>query len=395
MLGTIEEEVYVRQPPGFVDPEFPDKVYKVEKALYGLHQAPRAWYETLSTYLMENRFRRGIIDKTLFIKKIKNDILLVQVLISWQCKKQTIMANSTTKAEYIAASNCYGQVLWLQNQLLDYGYNFMQTKIHVDNESAIYYNVADLLTKASDVAKLQFLIASIGQTTTGKETSNPLMADSLLKTILVDGMIHLQLVDADGISSLPNTEIFDQFSLMGCVSTNDKLTFQKDEAIIKEMHDGLGRATTTASRLEAEQGSGNISKTQTKATPSEPSSLRTNSEGSPWCHFTMRDSPVQARPKRLSNLPNEPKLREGNTSRSGEGSMQLLKLMNICTTLSVKVTALEEEVRTTKVVYNKSLITLTKRVTKLENKLKLKRRSVIVDSSDDEEASLAKEDPSK
>ncbi|GJR77181.1 hypothetical protein Tco_0089546 [Tanacetum coccineum] len=58
-------------------------------------------------------------------------------LISWQCKKQTIMANSTTEAEYIDASNCYRQVLWLQNQLLDYGYSFMQTKIHIDNESTI------------------------------------------------------------------------------------------------------------------------------------------------------------------------------------------------------------------------------------------------------------------
>ncbi|GKE67446.1 retrotransposon protein, putative, ty1-copia subclass, partial [Tanacetum coccineum] len=52
----IEEEVYVCQPPGFEDPDFPDRVYKVEKALYGLHQAPRAWYETLSTYLLDNGF---------------------------------------------------------------------------------------------------------------------------------------------------------------------------------------------------------------------------------------------------------------------------------------------------------------------------------------------------
>nr|GEU34403.1 putative ribonuclease H-like domain-containing protein [Tanacetum cinerariifolium] len=63
---------------------------------------------------------------------------LVSRLISWQCKKKTIVANSTTKAEYINASSCYEQVIWLQNQLLDYGYNFMQAKIHVDNESAIY-----------------------------------------------------------------------------------------------------------------------------------------------------------------------------------------------------------------------------------------------------------------
>ncbi|GKC23983.1 copia protein, partial [Tanacetum coccineum] len=81
LYGTIEEEVYANQPPGFEDPEFPNKVYKVEKALYGLHQAPRAWYETLSTYLLENGFMRGTIDKTLFIKKIKNDILLVQVYV--------------------------------------------------------------------------------------------------------------------------------------------------------------------------------------------------------------------------------------------------------------------------------------------------------------------------
>ncbi|GKA23847.1 putative ribonuclease H-like domain-containing protein [Tanacetum coccineum] len=118
-------------------------------------------------------------------------------LISWQCKKQTVVANSTTEAEYVAASNCCGQVLWIQNQLLDYGYNFMNTKIFIDNESTICivknlvfhsktkhieirhhfirdsyekrliqvikihtdHNVADLLTKAFDVSRFQYLIA--------------------------------------------------------------------------------------------------------------------------------------------------------------------------------------------------------------------------------------------
>ncbi|GJU90599.1 putative ribonuclease H-like domain-containing protein [Tanacetum coccineum] len=81
LYGTIKEEVYVCQPPSFEDPQFFDKVYKVEKALYGLHQAPRAWYETLSTYLIKNGFIRGTIDKTLFKKKDKCDILLVQVYV--------------------------------------------------------------------------------------------------------------------------------------------------------------------------------------------------------------------------------------------------------------------------------------------------------------------------
>nr|GEZ05027.1 putative ribonuclease H-like domain-containing protein [Tanacetum cinerariifolium] len=81
LYGKIEEEVYVCQPPGFEDPDFPDKVDKVEKALYGFHQAPGAWYETLSTYLLDNRFHRGKIDKTLFIRRHTYDILLVQVYV--------------------------------------------------------------------------------------------------------------------------------------------------------------------------------------------------------------------------------------------------------------------------------------------------------------------------
>nr|GEW64027.1 retrovirus-related Pol polyprotein from transposon TNT 1-94 [Tanacetum cinerariifolium] len=76
LYGTIDEEVYVTQPPGFVDPKYPKKVYKVVKALYGLHQALRARYATLSTFLLKNGYRKGTIDKTLFIKKDKKDIML-------------------------------------------------------------------------------------------------------------------------------------------------------------------------------------------------------------------------------------------------------------------------------------------------------------------------------
>ncbi|KAI3728115.1 hypothetical protein L6452_16745 [Arctium lappa] len=81
LYGTIDEEVYVCQPPGFKNPSYPNKVYKLKKSLYGLHQSPSAWYDTLSTYLLENGFERGIIDKTLFIKRSKKDILLVQIYV--------------------------------------------------------------------------------------------------------------------------------------------------------------------------------------------------------------------------------------------------------------------------------------------------------------------------
>ncbi|GKB18039.1 putative ribonuclease H-like domain-containing protein [Tanacetum coccineum] len=97
LYGTIDEEVYVCQPHGFEDPQFPNKVYKVEKALYGLHQAPRAWYETLSTYLIKNGFRRGTIDKTLLIKKDK-DHNLWDVIVNGDLEEEPAPTTGETSA---------------------------------------------------------------------------------------------------------------------------------------------------------------------------------------------------------------------------------------------------------------------------------------------------------
>jgi transposase InsO family protein len=79
--GYIEEEVYVKQPPGFEHPKFPNHVFKLQKALYGLKQAPRAWYARLKTFLLENGFKMGSVDKTLFLLRQGNDSLIVQIYV--------------------------------------------------------------------------------------------------------------------------------------------------------------------------------------------------------------------------------------------------------------------------------------------------------------------------
>ncbi|GJU39124.1 putative ribonuclease H-like domain-containing protein [Tanacetum coccineum] len=478
LYGTIEEEVYVTQPPGFKDLNNPKKVYKVVKALYGLHQAPRAWYETLANYLLGNGFKRGKIDQTLFIKKQKGDILLVHVyvddIIFGSTNKELCTGFEKLMKDKFQMSSI-GELtffLGLQVQQKEDGifisqdkyvdeilkkFNYTDVKsasTPVDLEKPLVKdgdaNDVDVHLYRSMIGSLMYLTASRpdimfavcacarfqvtpktshllavkrifrylkGKLTLGlwysRDSPFELVAytDSdyaratqdrksttrgcqFLGNRLISWQCKKQTVVATSITEAeyvaaasccgqctPSTRTLDngEIKLIATVDGQEKTITEASvkrhlkladadvEAITKEMHDGLGRATTTASSLEAEQSSGNISKTQTKATPSRPSSPRTSSEGGP---------------------------REGNTSRGGEGSMQLLELMEIYIKLSDKVTALDDELRSTKAVYNKSLITLTKRVKKLENMLKLKRRSTIVNSSEDEEVSLDIEDPS-
>nr|GEU78478.1 putative ribonuclease H-like domain-containing protein [Tanacetum cinerariifolium] len=206
LYGKINEEVYVSQPSGFIDPKFPNKVYKVVKALYGLHQALKAWfqYPKDSAFDLEAYSDSDYDGANLDRKSITIGCqFLVRRLISWQYKKQTIVATSTTKAEFVATASCCGQVLWIQNKMLDYSFNFMNTKIYIDNESTICIvknpvfhsktkhieirhhfimdayekkliqvlkihtnnNVADLLNKVFDVSRFNFLIVNIRMVT--------------------------------------------------------------------------------------------------------------------------------------------------------------------------------------------------------------------------------------
>src|ERR1044072_7966291 len=79
--GYLNEEVYVEQPKGFVDPHHPQHVYKLKKALYGLKQAPRAWYEKLTEFLTNHGYNKGGSDKTLFVKKERGDLMIAHIYV--------------------------------------------------------------------------------------------------------------------------------------------------------------------------------------------------------------------------------------------------------------------------------------------------------------------------
>jgi hypothetical protein len=79
--GFLEEEVYVKEPTGFESVEFPHRVYRLRKALYGLKQAPRAWYGRLRGFLFSKEFEMGLVDKTTFLLRQGDDILIVQVYV--------------------------------------------------------------------------------------------------------------------------------------------------------------------------------------------------------------------------------------------------------------------------------------------------------------------------
>nr|GEX33258.1 hypothetical protein [Tanacetum cinerariifolium] len=354
----IKEEVYVCQPLGFEDPDYPDKVYKVEKALYGLHQAPRACQDKY-------------VDKIL--RKFKyEDVKPASTLMD---KEKALLkdSNGDDVDVHLYRDSLFDLVAYTDNGYAGASLDRKSTSGGCEAQQIWLSLILDKKMIKYELSKWFFWHTTSVRTLDNGEIELNATVDGQDKTITEASVRrHLKLADADGISTLPTTKIFEQLALMGgegptspvgtqhipiVIKTSPQLqnisiTYRKtrtrtrkmniripqsnipssvaDEAITKEMHDGLGRATTIASRLE-----------------------------------------------------------------SKEGSMHLLELMAICTKLSAKVTTLENKLTSTKAVYNKALVTLTKRVKKLENKLKHKRRRAFIDSSEDKEASLDHKDSPK
>ncbi|GJU26135.1 hypothetical protein Tco_1164756 [Tanacetum coccineum] len=251
----------------------------------------------------------------------------------------------------------------------------------------------ETITKAEYVAASsccgQFWSTVMAKNINGEEQLHALVDGK--KIIITESSVRrdLQLADEEGVDCLPNSTIFEQLTLMGpkttawnefsstmasaiiCLATNQKFNFSKfifesmirnldnlsgkflmyprkpkrkdtqvpqpsdpienvaDEVVHKELGDSLVRAATTASSLEAEQDSGNINKTQSKATPNESSSQGTNLGGGPWCQETIGDTIAQTRFESVSKHSNDSLLARGNTLRSDEDRLKLDEIDDI------------------------------------------------------------------
>ncbi|GJZ48459.1 hypothetical protein Tco_0602291 [Tanacetum coccineum] len=175
-------------------------------------------------------------------------------------------------------------------------------------------------------------------------------------TVIVDGQIiaiteasvrrHLQLVDADGISSLPNTEIFDRLTLMGYVSNNDKLTFQKGVHIplfdTMLIHDQPSQGEGPTLTVES-QHTPIASPPTSQPTTSQPMSSQEQPSQVPITE-PITDSFTTSHPTQTpSPMPHDSPLSGGHTPGSDEGSKKLNELTELCTKLSDKVTSLEDD----------------------------------------------------
>ncbi|GJU05313.1 putative ribonuclease H-like domain-containing protein [Tanacetum coccineum] len=365
LYGNIEEEVYACQLLSFKDPHFPDKVYKVEKALYGLHQAQRAWYETLLTYLRDNGFHRGQIDKTLFIKRHKDDILLVQVyaddIIFGSTKKQ--MSNDF---ETLMHDN---QDKYVAEILKKFDFASVKTastpmetnKALVKDEEAEYVDVylyrsmiGSLMYLTASRPDIMFAVCACARFQVTPKTSHVNAVKRIFRYLKGQPKLGLWYprdspfdLEAFSDSDYARASLDRKSTTGGCQILNKRLISWQckkqtivanstteaddvaaancyrvktakvgDEAVHKELGDRMERAATTASSLEAEQDSGS----------------------GPRCQDTiLRDVDVQTRFETTSIQSNDPPLSKVNTFGSGEDSMQLMELMTHCTKLSALI----------------------------------------------------------
>ncbi|GJT67360.1 putative ribonuclease H-like domain-containing protein [Tanacetum coccineum] len=283
-------------------------------------------------------------------------------LISWQCKKQTIVANSTTEAEYVAAANCCGQVLWIQNQMMDYGFNFMNTKIHIDNESTISViknPVAHSRTKHIEIC-FHFI------------------RDCYEKRLIKVIKIHTDSNVADLLTKRFDITRFNFLVLMGYEGDLNTLTFNK--ALLVKQFWQTATVRTLANRtqqlvasIDSKEYTITEASVRSKLQLADATGIHNLSDAEIYVGLATLGYVTEG--AALDQAP----ILEGNTSGSAEDSIQLKELLDIIPNMVTRIETLEAELQLTKTTYGKAVLTL------------VKRGRIIQDIDDDPLVSLVRE----
>ncbi|GJR52699.1 putative ribonuclease H-like domain-containing protein, partial [Tanacetum coccineum] len=245
LYGKIEEEVYVCQPLGFEDPDFPNKVYKVKKELYGLHQAPRAGYETLSTYLLDNRFQRvkqkkdGIfICQDKYVDEILKKFGFTKVKTAstpMETQKPLLKDKDGEEVDVQMYRSMIGSLMYLTSSRPDImfvvcacaRYQVNPKVLHLYAVKRIFsdYTKASLDRKSTTGGKakksvklmmenlfrieLELMLVTQSKTINGEAHIHALVDGK--KIIITQSTVRrdLQLEDAEGVDCLPNSTIFE------------------------------------------------------------------------------------------------------------------------------------------------------------------------------------------
>nr|GEW43141.1 ribonuclease H-like domain, reverse transcriptase, RNA-dependent DNA polymerase [Tanacetum cinerariifolium] len=271
LYERTDESVYVCQPPGFEDPDYPDK------NLDGI-------------FIRQDKYVDEILRKFKY-----EDVKPASTSMDKQ--KALLKDSDGDDVDVHLYKSMIGSLMYLTSSKPDI--------INMKRESKGFSRVETAMFPTMLVTK---------QVSQGEGPTSPV--GTQYTPTIIESSPHLQNIS---ITYRKTRTITGRMGIR--IPQSNVPSNAADEAITKEIHDGLEMATNTIYSLEVEQGSSNISKTQTKATSSRQSSPRASSKGGHGCQFTMGDSPVQARPERLSNLPNEPPLGEVISLKEKEASL--------------------------------------------------------------------------
>nr|GEU82108.1 copia protein [Tanacetum cinerariifolium] len=310
LYGTIDEEVYVTQPSGFVDLKFPNKIYKVVKALYGLHQAPKAWYATLSTFLEK-------------VKQKEDDIFISQDKYVTEILKKFDFLSVKTAVKHIITAVSYKLLLFGLTK--DVAVNLM---LIVDFLKAQVIRYALMVNPTIFVSCVKQFCATISIKKVNDVVKLRSLIDEKRVVVFEDVIRHdLGLDDADGVECLPNEEIFTELARMGYEKPPPKLMFYK-ALFIAQVDKGFSGVKTPlfATMLVQPQPPTVEEEDEVKvASAATPPSLIIKPTPPPQEPII---TPPQAQPAPPSSPPQE------QPTKTFESSMTLLTtLMETCTTL--------------------------------------------------------------